>query len=110
MRYYKSETINGVANQTVYGKGLTSTEAEKITLVNIYFITSARQGNYAEVWKEKERLAEINDNAIPLPADNPKQAFEMDIDIPVGQTVNVALRCGGSATDLTVIYEYEISG
>lgn len=109
MRYFDSETITGSANSTVYGQGLTSTEAEKKVLKRIYFIVSARQGNFAEIWKEKERLANIHDNVINLATDDTKTVFEVDIEIPTGQTVKPAIRCGGTATNLVVVYEYEIA-
>ena len=110
MLYYRSETIVGQANKTVYGKGLTSTEAEKKTLKGIYCITSGRSENFLEVWKESERIAEINDMLLPVATDNPKQMIELDVQIPVGQTVAPALRCGGTATTVRVIYVYEIGG
>jgi len=109
MRYFHSETINGVANSTVYGSGLTSTEAEKKTLKRVYIITSARQGNFAELWREKERIAMIHDNALNLATDDTKTVFDVDIEIPVGQTVKPAVRCGGTATNLVIVYEYEIA-
>ena len=43
-------------------------------------------------------------------SDEQKQPFEIDVDIPVGQTVAPALRCGGTATTIQVLYEYEIGG
>ena len=110
MLYYRSETIIGQANKTVYGKGLTSTEAEKKKLKGLYIITSGRSDNYVEVWKESERIAEINDMLLPLASDNPKQMVEIDVDIPVGQSVAPALRCGGTATTIRVVYVYEIGG
>ena len=107
MFYYASETINGSANSTVYGDGLTSTEASRKRIKSIIVTTSARQGNYLELWLEKELVGRIHDDVLDLASDVPKHEFEMDVEIPIGQTLTPAVRCGGTATDMVVVYKYE---
>ena len=107
MFYYASETITGVANATKYGDGLTSTEVSRKRVKSIYVVTSTRAGNYLELWLEKERIAQIHDDVINIATDNPKTEIDLDVEIPVGQTLIPALRCGGTATTITIVYKYE---
>ena len=108
MKFYESERIVGVANSTVYGNGLTSTEAEVKRINRVWIITSARQGNFAEFWIENERIANIHDDILPLNNESFRIEFPIDVELPIGKTLKPALRCGGTATNITVIYEYEI--
>ena len=110
MRFYHSETINGVANSTVYGTGLTSTEAERKRITRIWAIPSARAGNYFELWIEKERIANVHDDLLPLATDTFRIDLPVDIELEVGKSLKPAIRCGGTATNVTVIFEYEIAG
>ena len=108
MRFYASETITGVANSTVYGSGLTSTEAERKRITRVWIVTSARAGNYAELWIEKERIANVHDDVLSLNTDTPKFVLDVDIELEIGKTLKPAIRCGGTATNITVVYEYEV--
>ena len=107
MFYYASEVINGAANSTVYGDGLTSTEASRKRVKSIMVTASARQNNYLELWLEKELVGRIHDNVLSLPTDLAKYEIELDVEIPIGQTLTPAVRCGGTATDMVVVYKYE---
>ncbi|RKX83487.1 MAG: hypothetical protein DRP58_08645 [Spirochaetes bacterium] len=104
--YYTYEVINGVANKVVFGEGLMSNETSHKKLEKIILVTSARQGNVIDLYLEKEKVFSVKDDIANLPSDNPKQEFVIDIDIPVGQKIVPALTCGGTATDLTIVYEY----
>lgn len=108
MRLYESETITGAANAVVYGQGITSTEAERKRVLKIYVITSARQGNYFELWIGQQRIASIHDDFLQLNTDHPKQGLDVDVELEVGKTLVPAIRSGATATNITVIYEYEL--
>jgi len=109
MRYYQSEVIYGQPNKTVYGNGLTSTEAEKKRINKIYLVADNRAGNYFEGWIEKERVLNIEDSLIPIHGENFRIGLEVDIDLEVGKTFKPALRCGGTANKVIVVYEYEVT-
>jgi len=107
MFYYASETINGVANSVVYGDGLTSTEASRKKVKSIMAVVNSRANNYMELWLEKELVARIHDSNLNLTTDLCKYEIELDLEIPVGQTLTPAIRCGATATNLILVYKYE---
>ena len=103
---YEYETINGVANKTVSGSGLMSNEVSHKKLEKIILITSSREGNVIDLYLEKEKVFSVKDDVANLSSDNPKQEFIIGIDIPVGQKIIPSLTCGGTATNLIIVYEY----
>jgi hypothetical protein len=105
---YYSETITGSANATVYGSGITSTEAEKKHLVELWVVVSARQGNFVEGWIEREKLVSVIDQVLSLPADAYRVSVPVDIDIDIGRTFKAAVRCGGAASNIYVTYVYTL--
>lgn len=107
--YYFSETIIGSPNSVVYGNGITSTEAEKKHLHEVWVTVSGRQGNFIEGWIEREKLVSVIDQLLCLPADAYRREIIVDIDIPVGQSFKIALRSGGTATTIYVTYVYSIA-
>jgi hypothetical protein len=106
--YYYSEAITGSANATVYGNGITSTEAEKKHLVELWVVVSGRQGNFVEGWIEREKLVSVIDQVLSLPADAYRVVISVDVDIDIGRTFKAALRCGGTATNIYVTYVYTL--
>jgi len=105
--FYVYETINGVANEKVFGNGIMSNEVSHKKLKKVILITSNRVGNIIEFYLEQEKVFETTDIIANVNSDNLKQEYELDIEIPVGQKIVPALSCGGTATNLTVIYQYE---
>lgn len=110
MALYKTEVVQGVANQRVYGTGLTSSEAERYRLKRVYIKTSAQNGNSIEFWFEKERFIDVIDNVIRTTDLDWQAAFDIDREIPVGRAIKPALLCGATASTIYVLYEYEIVG
>lgn len=108
MKYTYSEIITGVVNSTVYGSGITSTDVEKKKLNSVVIVTSAKAGNFIEGWYERERTHVIADNVLPLVTDGYRIKIDVDEVIEQGKTWKAALRCGGTATNITVMYEYEV--
>lgn len=108
MKYTYSEIITGAVNSTVYGSGITSTDVEKKKLNSVVIVTSAKAGNFIEGWYERERTHIISDNILPLVNDTYRIKIDVDDVIEQGKTWKVALRCGGTASVITVMYEYEV--
>jgi len=104
--FYEYEVLNGIANKTVSGSGLMSNEVSHKKLEKIILITSSREGNVIDLYLEKEKIFSVKDDVANLSSDNPKQEYVIDVDIPVGQKIVPALTCGGTATNLTIVYEY----
>ena len=106
---YFSEVIVGTSNTTVFGTGLTSTEAEPKKLKNLILTVSARAGNRVEGWYEREKRLDIIDRNLPLPTETHRVIIPIDFDIAIGKTWKVAINSGGTATDIYVTYEYELT-
>ncbi len=111
-------SATGVINNRVYDTGLTSTEAEKKHVESIIVSVSGHIGNIIEIWLEREKLFEIPDYCIDTDevagAANPfksvvkKQEIPIDTEIPVGQKMQVAILCGGTAKNLRGCYVYRL--
>ena len=109
MAFYYTDIIYGVPNEVRYGTGLTSTEVEPKRVESVYLVVSGRQNNFIEMWLERERLGQVVDYIIPLTTDDYRLEIPIGVDIPVGRIFNIALRCGGTATVLYVVYKYSVS-
>ena len=78
---------------------------------------STHIGNTIEVWLERERIAQIPDFCLDTReaaggANAYKSATKMgfirlDVEIPYGQTLKVAVASGATANDLSGAYQYE---
>jgi len=106
---YYSETVTGVANTEILGKGVTSTEAEPKTVKEVYVIVSGRYGNYVRGYVERERLFSIEDYVFPLATDSFRFVLDVNFDLPIGQTFSVGIACGGTASIIHVVYKCEIA-
>jgi hypothetical protein len=106
---YYSETIAGVVNSEVLGNGVTSTEAEPKTIKEIILTVSGRQGNYVRGYIERERIINIIDQVCQTRTDAFRLPLTLDLDLPVGHTFKVGIACGGTATNVDVIYKCEIT-
>jgi len=116
---YESFTVTGSANSTVYDIGITSTEEEPKHIESILVNVSGYAGNFIEGWVETERVLEIPDYIVDTDADTgsavlPYSTYKLieiplDMDLPVGQTFKVAIRCGGTAKNLRGAYKYTVT-
>lgn len=109
MRLYTYEVVSGVANQEVGGTGITSTQEEPKRIIGVYVIVSARAGNIVKLAVEREDIAEIHDDFLPTNTDFPKPFIELDLELPVGETLKPFIKSGATATNITVIYVYELA-
>jgi len=112
MLFYKGFIINGSANTEVFDQvGLSSTEVEKKRLKEIWINVDTYQGNVISGYLEREKIIdEIKDyHFSDTSATSTKyKKIEVNLDIPVGQKFQVALKCGGTANNVYGVYVYEI--
>jgi len=120
MKYFQSFRITGVANTITYDDGLKSTEAEKKRLVAVHLELSAHAGtddNDVQGWHERSKIFDLPEKMFPTetaaatsaPAAGDKiRTIPVDLDIPVGETFKVAIKCAATATNVRGAYEYEI--
>lgn len=116
MTLYKTVYIYGVANAEAFKDLITSSEVEPVRVKRIYVyeITPTRQANgELRLYIEREKIAEI---PLMLYIDNlttknyvAQPVYEVNADIPVGQTLIAGLVSGATATNLVVVLEYEIT-
>lgn len=107
-KLYESEIITGLANITVNGGGITSTDAEPKKLTAVILTVVSRNGNVIEGWYERERRLMIIDHQAALPAEAHRLRLPIDFEISIGKTWRVAVRSGGTPTTVHVAYEYEL--
>ncbi len=110
-------SITGSVNAIVYDTGLESTEEEPRHLDAVQVAVSERKGNTIEIWHDREQRSVISDFTVrttelsagnaPL-ADESVLEFPINIDLPIGTKVQVAIRCGANATNVNGQYVYHV--
>lgn len=115
---YKAFKITGVANDTAWDKGITSTKTEKRKLLGLLMFVTGQAGNQVLLDLERERFNDIYDYHIDTDEQNadantPKSTtklnyVEVDEVIEVGQTFKAGLKCGTTNYDLYGEYVYEL--
>jgi hypothetical protein len=118
--YHKRFTVTGVINTTTFDGGIQSTEAEPRNIKAINISVSAYQGNILEIWVEREKLQEHYDYVLnthaaagaadAYPSTNKMLRIPVDVELKIGDTMKVAITCGGTATNIFGSYEYELRG
>lgn len=118
MILHQAIKITGVINDTKYDVGLTSTEKVPKRLISIMAQVSDYKGNFVEGWIEKAKITEIPDSlvdtvvwgAATLAPTSAQRINEIPVavDLAVGQTYKIAMRCGADATDFVGAYVYEV--
>lgn len=116
--YFQEFSVTGSANTTVWDDGISSTEAEKKKLVSIIISVSDYKGNLVRVIKEREDIAKIYDYVLNTHANTGGTStlysthklieIPVDIEIPVGQTIQIGIQSGATATNIFGAYKYEI--
>lgn len=112
--------ITGVANQITYDAGLASTETEKKKLLYVGIQTTGYADNDIQGYHERAKVFDIPDTLVDVEvaAFNENESkpgpritqVEVGLDIPVGETFKVAIKCGATAKDLKGFYAYELIG
>lgn len=120
MKYFQLFRITGVANNITYDTGLKSTETEKKKLTKVMVQSNAQaptDDNDVQGWHERAKVCEFPEKMIPTQilssttqVLNDKTWFEIpvDINIPVGETFKIAIKCAATATNIRGVYEYEM--
>jgi len=117
-KFYSYKEVSGTANTEVTSTFLTSTEEEpkKINRLFIYETTSTRQNDaVVRVYVERERIVDIPigmflDWAGTPTYPNAAGVIEIDVDLPVGQSLIVGHVSGSTASNVMFVAEYEIIG
>lgn len=116
---YEGFIIVGVANKVTYDDGIESDQAEPKKLIAVLACLSGYAANSVQIWREKERLANVYDYHLDTYADLgaanfpysttklPKIALEFTI--PQGQRVRAALSCGATIKTMYGCYVYEVA-
>ena len=120
MFLYQSFRVTGVANSIQYDDGLKSTEAEPKRLVSILCQADAYPGSDDVDIQGYHERAKVIDIPIQLfsqvdatdttDAAGGKRMIEIpvDLDIPVGETFKMAIKCAANAVNIRGAYKYEI--
>ena len=111
--------ITGATNQITYDSGLSSTQTEKKRLLSVSLVVDAIQDNQIQGYHERAKVFDIPDRLIDYElkttlTDNAKPGarindIEVGLDIPVGETFKLAIKCGATASNVYGTYNYELA-
>lgn len=113
--YYKEFHVAGTINVTEYDNGLMSPVDNPITINAVILNTDAMEGNYIEGWIGTKKVLEIVDYCIDTQEETAAQApmsaskigrLPVELKIEAGKSFKIAIRCGGTASNLFGSYEY----
>ena len=112
-------SITGVANTITYDDGLKSTEAEPKRLVEIELAVNNYKDNDIQGYHERQKVFDVPDRLVDMEEDGLSTnrakpgarltAIDVNLDIPVGETFKLAIKCGATVSDLKGCYVYEIT-
>lgn len=118
MVYFKKIRINGVENTTTSDPGLESSKENPKRLLSIIAQIGSYMGNDVQGWWEREKIFELPDSLIDTTQEGTSQKhaksfnrlneIEVGMDLPVGSTFTVALKCGANGDVFIGAYRYEI--
>lgn len=110
-------SVTGVANVTTLDTGLTSNTDEKYHLQGIYLRVSGWVDNIIIGMFMTTKILDIPDYLVhtdeSTASGNTQKSvtldryFDINLDIPVGQTFKIGIQCGGTAKNLTGSYVYQ---
>ena len=112
-------SITGVANTITYDDGLKSTEAEPKRLIEVELVVDEVIDNDVQGYHERQKVFDVPDRLIDVETSTGSintakpgarlSAIDVNLDIPVGETFKLAIKCGATATDIKGCYVYEIT-
>jgi len=120
MKFIQLFRVTGVANSITYDDGLKSTEAEpkRLNTIRVQMDAyAATDDNDLQGWHERAKIFELPEKMVPSElfsatasklAEPRERLIPVDIDIPVGESFKIALKCSATATKVRGFYEYEI--
>lgn len=120
MKYFQLFRVTGLPNVITYDDGLKSTEAEKKRLLSVHVELTGYadtddndvQGYHerAKVFDLPERLFNTERIGTSLPSNTraKRDHVPVDLDIPIGESFKVAIKCASQPSNIRGAYEYEI--
>lgn len=115
VKYYKEVTVSGMANEETLKDILTSTETAKYKVNKIWFteVTSTLNGDATlRVYLEREKILDMSyKHLLKYSGSNERidnYAIDLDLEIPVGQTLSVGFVSGSTASNFKIAIQYEI--
>ena len=120
MKYFQLFRITADANCINYDDGLKSTEAEKKRLVACHVQVdkyAATDDNEVQGYHERAKVFDIPEKLFPdelythttsTLAGVRSKAVPVDLDLPIGETFKVAIKCAATKINIRGAYEYEI--
>lgn len=120
MKYFQLFRVIGVANSIIYDTGLKSTETEKKKLIAVHLELekyAATDDNEIQGWHERAKIFEFPEKMFNTELSNAVVAVNtrvkmdqipVDLDIPIGETFKIAIKCAATDVDMRGVYEYEI--
>lgn len=119
MKYYKGFRITGSTNTTKYDAGLASSKESPKKLDEVWLNVSGYADNDVELWHESTTIATIPDKLLQTDADLGAANFpystakitkvKVDRDIPIGESIKAAIKCGATAKNVQGCYVYELT-
>jgi len=116
--FRKFFSVTGLPNDTVYDDGIESTDAEPKHIIAIEVNVSGYADNQVEIWVEREKKQEVPDYLLDTWAStgstntqystSKMNKLDVDFDLPIGERMKVAIKCGGTAKDLRGCYVYNL--
>ena len=115
----QSFSVTGSTNSTVLDTGISSTNEETLFLKGVYISVSALQGNTVEGWISQTRHVQILDYPLrthvasgtnQYPDTNGVHYLPIERELQVGETFQIGINSGGTATNIFGAYEFEVVG
>lgn len=122
MKLFQLFRVSGAANGITYDGGIKSTETEKKNLTAVHIEVAAyaaTDDNEIQGWLERAKIFEFPEklfnaevaNATAPANTRPKMGvIPVDLEIPVGETFKIAIKCAATLNAMRGSYEYEIVG
>lgn len=120
MKHFQLFRITGGENSITYDDGLKSTAAEPKRLIACHVQMDSYAGtddNEIQGYHERAKVFDIPEKLFPSEAaadtssdvSEPRsKAIPVELDIPVGESFKIAIKCSATAKNVRGSYEYEI--
>ena len=118
MIYFQKIRITGLASVTTFDDGLLSSKENPKRLLSIIAQVDEVQGADVQGWWEREKIFDLPDALIDTWEEgstnkssrsfNRLNEIEVGMDLPVGSTFKVALKCDTSPNNFRGAYRFEI--
>jgi hypothetical protein len=121
LTFFQTFRVTGAANSITYDTGLKSTESEPKRLISVLIQVAAWAGtddNDIQGYHERAKVFDIPEKLFPqLEAATTQGAagkggfveIPVDLDLPVGETFKVAIKCAATSNTVRGAYKYELT-